>query len=165
MKIYAKTGTSNNQNDLWFVGGTPYYVASCWCGYDQQQKIPNSTIAQKMWSAVMSKIHSGLEAKQFEDSSYATERYYCTKSGDLATSACPSKAKGWYKQSNTPGYCTQHSGTALGTASEVDKQEAEASKEQQSSSTSSSASSSSSSSSGSSSSQTSSASSEGTSAE
>lgn len=167
MKIYAKTGTSNNQNDLWFVGGTPYYVASCWCGYDQQQKIPNSTIAQKMWSAVMSKIHSGLEAKQFEDSSYATERYYCTKSGDLATSACPSKAKGWYKQSNTPGYCTQHSGTALGTASEVDKQEAEASKEQQSSSSSSSssASSSSSSSSGSSSSQTSSASSEGTSAE
>lgn len=103
----------------------------------------------------MSKIHSGLEAKQFEDSSYATERYYCTKSGDLATSACPSKAKGWYKQSNTPGYCTQHSGTALGTASEVDKQEAEASKEQQSSSSSSSSSASSSSSS----------SSEGTSAE
>ena len=123
MKIYAKTGTSNNSNDLWFVGGSPYYVASCWCGYDQQQNISNSAIALKMWGNVMSKIHSGLEAKEFADSSYAMERYYCTKTGNLATSSCPSKAVGWYKKSNTPGYCTEHAGTALGTADEVRKQE------------------------------------------
>ena len=113
MKIYAKTGTSNNSNDLWFVGGSPYYVASCWCGYDTQQTIPDSAIAQKMWGAVMSKIHSGLEAKSFDESSYAVERYYCTSSGLLATDACPSKAVGWYKKSNVPGVCTAHAGTAL----------------------------------------------------
>ena len=123
MKIYAKTGTSNNSNDLWFVGGSPYYVASCWCGYDQQQNISNSAIALKMWGNVMSKIHSGLEAKEFADSAYAMERYYCTKTGNLATTSCPSKAVGWYKKSNTPGYCTEHGGTALGTADEVRKQE------------------------------------------
>ena len=123
MKIYAKTGTSNNSNDLWFVGGSPYYVASCWCGYDQQQNISNSAIALKMWGNVMSKIHSGLEAKEFADSTYAMERYYCTKTGNLATTSCPSKAVGWYKKSNTPGYCTEHGGTALGTADEVRKQE------------------------------------------
>lgn len=128
MKIYAKTGTSNNSNDLWFVGGSPYYVGSCWCGYDQQQNISNSAIALKMWGSVMSKIHSGLEAKQFTDSSYATERYYCTKTGNLATSGCPSKALGWYKKSNTPGFCTEHGGTALGTAAEVKKAEEEAKK-------------------------------------
>ena len=126
MKIYAKTGTSNNSNDLWFVGGSPYYVASCWCGYDQQQNISKSGIARTMWGAVMSKIHSDLEPKEFQNSSYATQRYYCTKTGNLATSSCPSKAIGWYKKSNTPGYCTEHGGTALGTVDEIKKEEEKA---------------------------------------
>lgn len=138
MKIYAKTGTSNNSNDLWFVGGSPYYVGSCWCGYDQQQNISNSAIALKMWGAVMSKIHSGLEAKEFESSAYATERYYCTSTGNLATSACPSKAIGWYKKSNTPGYCKEHGGSALGTVDEVKKEEEKKQQESESSASSSS---------------------------
>lgn len=142
MKIYAKTGTSNNANDLWFVGGSPYYVASCWCGYDIQQNIPNSGIAHKMWGAVMSKVHSGLEVKEFAESSYAVERYYCTSTGNLAASACPSKAIGWYKKSNIPEVCTAHAGTELKTPEEVRKEEEAAKKEEASSSSSSSESSS-----------------------
>jgi penicillin-binding protein 1A len=116
MKIYAKTGTTNNQNDLWFVGGTPYYIASCWCGYEQLQAIPNgySSIALNMWGNVMSKIHEGLEPKEFTDSSYATDRYYCTSTGLLATDACPEKAVGWYRKSNIPELCTSHTGEPLG---------------------------------------------------
>ncbi len=113
MKIFAKTGTSNNSNDLWFVGGTPYYVASCWCGYDTQQTIGDSAIAMKMWGAVMSKVHSGLETKSFGESNYAVDRYYCTETGLLATDACESKAVGWYKKSNVPDICNTHTGTAL----------------------------------------------------
>lgn len=115
MKIYAKTGTSNNSNDLWFVGGSPYYVASCWCGYDTQQAISDSAIAMKMWGAVMSKVHSGLEPKQFTDSSYAVKKYYCTSTGLLATDSCPSKAVGWYKKGSVPGACKTHGGTLLET--------------------------------------------------
>ena len=128
MKIYAKTGTSNNSNDLWFVGGTPYYVASCWCGYDTQQTIGDSAIAMKMWGAVMSKVHSGLEAKAFDESSYAVDRYYCTATGLLATDACESKAVGWYKKNNTPSICTTHEGTALDSP-KVEEQKAEESQE------------------------------------
>ena len=113
MKIYAKTGTSNNSNDLWFVGGSPYYVASCWCGYDTQQAISDSAIALKMWGAVMSKVHANLEPKSFTESSYAVDRYYCTTTGLLATDACPSKAEGWYKKNKVPGVCTTHGGKAL----------------------------------------------------
>ena len=131
MKIYAKTGTSNNSNDLWFVGGTPYYVASCWCGYDTQQTIGDSAIAMKMWGAVMSKVHSGLEAKAFDESSYAVDRYYCTATGLLATDACESKAVGWYKKSNTPSICTTHEGTALDSP-KVEEQKAEESQEAES---------------------------------
>ncbi len=120
MKIYAKTGTSNDQNDLWFVGGTPYYVASCWCGYKTMQPIAGSysSIALKLWGNVMSKAHSGLEAKEFKDSSYVVKEYYCTSSGMLATDGCPSKAVGWYKKSNVPELCTSHSGKALGNPDE-----------------------------------------------
>lgn len=116
MKIYAKTGTSNDQNDLWFVGGTPYYVASCWCGFKTQQPIPSaqSGIALKLWGNVMSKAHSGLPTKKFEDSSYAVDKYYCTATGKLATDGCPKKATGWYKKDNVPETCTAHSGKVLG---------------------------------------------------
>ncbi len=115
MKIYAKTGTSNDSNDLWFVGGTPYYVASCWCGYDTQQTISNSGIAMKMWGNVMQKVHSGLKAEKFNESSYTLKHYYCTETGNLATDACPSKAVGWYRKSGVPSVCKTHAGTALGT--------------------------------------------------
>ena len=48
MKIYAKTGTSSETNDIWFVGGTPYYVASCWYGYDNNGVISQSGLARKL---------------------------------------------------------------------------------------------------------------------
>ncbi len=121
MKIYAKTGTSNDQNDLWFVGGTPYYIASCWCGYEIQQPIASSYsgIALKMWGNVMSKVHSGLKEKEFTDSSYAIDKFYCTSTGKLATEACPNRAIGWYKKNNIPGACTAHSGSLLGKPEDV----------------------------------------------
>ncbi len=124
MKIFAKTGTSNNVNDLWFVGGSPYYVASCWCGFDEQQKISNTSIARTMWGAVMSKINSGLEAKEFPHTDYAVRRYYCNETGLLATNACGSVSVGWYKSDNVPGICS-HGGTVLDSPDVVEKAEKE----------------------------------------
>ncbi len=112
MKIYAKTGTSNDQNDLWFVGGTPYYVGSCWCGFKKMQPIPSahSGIALKLWGNVMKEAHEGLEVKEFTDSAYTVKKKYCTKSGLLATEGCPSTAVGWYKKNHLPESCTSHAG-------------------------------------------------------
>ncbi len=113
MRIYAKTGTSNNTRDLWFVGGTPYYVASCWTGYDNNYTINSSSIAQRMWGAVMKDIHKGLEAKKFATSKYVSKRYYCADTGLLATINCPNKLTGYYKNSYLPT-CSHHGGTILG---------------------------------------------------
>ena len=65
MKLFGKTGTSSENNDKWFVGGSPYYVASSWCGYETMQKMPsaNLTVARTLWAQVMSKIHSGLKVR------------------------------------------------------------------------------------------------------
>ncbi|MBO4733996.1 MAG: transglycosylase domain-containing protein, partial [Clostridia bacterium] len=124
-KIFGKTGTSNDVYDLWFVGGSPHYIASCWCGYDQQQKISNSSIARTMWGGVMSKIHTGLAAKEFPTSPYTVRRYYCTQTGLLATDACTSVDVGWYRKSNTPALCTTHGGSPLDSPDVVEKAEAE----------------------------------------
>lgn len=114
MPVYAKTGTSSESNDLWFVGGTPYYVGSCWYGFDQPEKINNGGSALNIWKAVMKQVHSGLKYKTFEDSDYAVRRYYCTHTGKLATSGCGSVAVGWYKTSYLPSACSTHDGSVLG---------------------------------------------------
>ncbi len=112
MDFFAKTGTANNTNDIWFVGGSPYYVASSWCGYDELQKIDDSKRARKMWVAVMSEIHKGLDAKNFPTSEYVQCRLYCSQSGCIAREDCPVSSYGWYKTSGQK-YCSEHSGEVL----------------------------------------------------
>ncbi len=107
-EIFAKTGTSNDDMNFWFTGGTPYCVGSVWCGYDSLQKVSKEDIAKVMWREVMSRIHNDLPAKEFSDSTYAVSKMYCTSSGLLATDACPHKKEGWYKVSNIPTMCTEH---------------------------------------------------------
>lgn len=123
MRLFGKTGTSSSNNDKWFVGGSPYYVVSSWCGYETMQNMPsgNLGIAKSQWSTVMSKIHNGLEVKDFPQSKYAVDRYYCTETGSLATVACESKAIGWYKKGKLPDVCQKHSGELMMTPEEVAK--------------------------------------------
>lgn len=127
MPIYAKTGTSNSgeyANDVWFVGGTPYYVASCWCGYDNNQAIKKAyeKTALKMWGAIMGEIHKDLPKKDFEESRYVQCRLFCKDTGQLATDACPIGGYGWYKNSGQ-SICTEHHGSVIVTDTEEDVRE------------------------------------------
>lgn len=122
MPIYAKTGTSNSgeyANDVWFVGGTPYYVASCWCGYDNNQAIKKAyeKTALKMWGDIMGEIHKDLPEKDFEESRYVQCRLFCKDTGQLATDACPIGGYGWYKNSGQ-SICTEHHGSVIVTDTE-----------------------------------------------
>ena len=78
IEVAGKTGTTNGKLDAWFVGYTPYYVASTYIGDDAGTKDPNTgeTIARRgvdgssgtaarLWSAVMKKVHSGLTKASF----------------------------------------------------------------------------------------------------
>lgn len=53
--IGGKTGTTNDYQDVWFVGMSPYYTISTWLGFDNQQ-LKMTQISQKkvvqIWSAV-----------------------------------------------------------------------------------------------------------------
>lgn len=113
MPIYGKTGTTNDNHNLWFAGGTPYYVASCWYGYDQPAYVSSGNSARKIWGTVMSQIHKDLEKKEFETSEFVTCRKYCTSTGLIATDKCKSTGLGWYKTSQLGNICTTHKGTIL----------------------------------------------------
>ena len=114
MKVYGKTGTTDDNYNLWFAGGTPYYVASCWYGYDQQEKVSEAGAAKRVWGNIMKDIHKGLDTDaKFPESEYVTCRKYCTSSGMLATERCSSTAIGWYKTSQLKP-CTTHGGSVLG---------------------------------------------------
>ena len=135
MKLFGKTGTSSSDNDKWFVGGSPYYVASSWCGYATMQKMPsaNLSIAKNQWSTVMSKIHKGLKEKDYPESKFVVDRFYCTETGGLATEECKKTDIGWYNKGRLPEVCQKHSGELLPTPEEVEKQKEESEKENNSS--------------------------------
>lgn len=112
----AKTGTTTDQKDRWFVGGTPYYISATWYGYDIPKfiKVPESVNpSARLFKKVFDKIHQNLPAKEFEKSGLTVEKEYCTKTGLLASPSCTSKAKGWYKVTDTPAVCTSCGGSGL----------------------------------------------------
>ena len=107
---FGKTGTTDEDKDRWFVGGTPYYVAAVWYGYDIPAEIYNvwNNPAGNLFKYVMDKVHSGLDYKEFPTaSSGVTEAYYCTNTGLLASTGCPTEL-GWFRSDNMPSYCYGH---------------------------------------------------------
>ncbi len=113
--LFAKTGTTTEDKDRWFVGGTPYYVGAVWFGCDTPKQISSYVTgnpAGAIFDAVMNLVHKGLESKGFEKFSPIVEQHaYCTETGLLASDSCPSKATGWYSKENLPGYCVSCTGT------------------------------------------------------
>lgn len=99
MKAYAKTGTTSEQNDLWMVAGSPYYIGSVWFGFDKKEYVNNSNSAANIWKDVMTKVHKDLEEKDFEYDEEVVEEFYCPYSGYLSGAGCQ-RVKGYY----VPGY-------------------------------------------------------------
>lgn len=121
----AKTGTTTDNYDRWFVGGTPYYVAAVWYGYDLNKSITNTSgnPAGKIFKAVMDDAHSGLATKDFEKSKLVTEKKYCTRTGLLAGEKCYSTATGWYSLKKLPATCTSCTGAPPESATDKVQQE------------------------------------------
>ena len=105
-QTFAKTGTTSDDKDRWFVAGTPYYVAAVWYGYDQPKKIRNvsGNPAGRIFKEIMDDVHADLDDLDFPKANGVVARSYCTISGDIANAGCP-KATGYYKSSNVPNRC------------------------------------------------------------
>lgn len=114
-EVYGKTGTSESNRDVYFTGGTPYYAAASWFGYDNNQVMigTQTGYAKSLWNKAMKALHKNLQIKEFKMPEGVQVWKYCTSTGQRATSACPKTDTGWYKSSNVPDYCSAHKGTPL----------------------------------------------------
>ena len=90
MDVAAKTGTTNDDNDRWLCGFTPYYTATVWYGYPVAKTVRYSGTnpAGQIWDNVMTTIHKELENKTFEEPEGIIRKTVCRISGKLATPAC-----------------------------------------------------------------------------
>ena len=110
MTVAGKTGTTEDYNDLWFVGYTPYYTCAVWSGYDNNEKIPEDArnFHKNLWKKVMTRIHEGLEDKDFEMPSSVEKASVCSETGLLPRAGCPTITEYFDISSLPTEYCDEH---------------------------------------------------------
>jgi len=66
----AKTGTSQDYRDAWFVGFTPQLVAGVWFGNDDgapMKRVTGGGLPARTWAGFMAAAHQGLPVVAFDD--------------------------------------------------------------------------------------------------
>ena len=89
--LAGKTGTTNDANDVWFVGYIPNGLTSCiWVGYDENRTISNSSIQKALYAKLMDQLVVALDRMggSFEMSGDIVTAEVCSKSGQLPTELC-----------------------------------------------------------------------------
>jgi penicillin-binding protein 1A len=61
--VAGKTGTTNDNVDVWFMGMTPDLVAGVWLGFDRPKSImpgaAGGSLAAPIWGAMMARYYAG----------------------------------------------------------------------------------------------------------
>lgn len=99
--IGGKSGTTNEYQDVWFCGFSPYYTISTWLGFDNQQLKMEETCQRtvvRIWSSINRTVLADKEYKSFEEPDGIIRERVCTISGKLPTDACYSDPRGVVKE-------------------------------------------------------------------
>ena len=105
--VGGKTGTTDKNGDIWFVGFTPKYSAALWIGADDNSELSQgSAVAAKIWSQIMGQIPGVTEGsyKSQPESVVRVNGEYYTKGTEPAYVYTPKKSskKTEQKQQKTP---------------------------------------------------------------
>jgi len=66
--VGGKTGTTDNQFDIWFAGFTPQYTAALWMGNDVNIELSSgSSTTAHFWAEIMSRVCEGLPYASFKE--------------------------------------------------------------------------------------------------
>ena len=122
MHVAGKSGTTNDVNDLWFVGYSPYYTLGVWSGYDSGTVLGDGWNTHRyLWKNIMSRITEGLEDREFDYSGLVKAKI-CSKSGLLAREGvcdkCGDEDCHIYEEYFSPNtvpteYCNRHAEFAI----------------------------------------------------
>ncbi|MGL5086751.1 MAG: transglycosylase domain-containing protein, partial [Clostridium sp.] len=95
MPVSGKTGTSDAASNWWFSGLSPYYSASVWLGYDNNDDMNGySSALASVWAKIMAPAHEGLEIKELEKPSGIVTASVCKDSGKKPTDLCSKDQRG-----------------------------------------------------------------------
>lgn len=99
MSAAGKSGTTSANNDIWFVGYTPYYTAGIWGGCDDNQKLTKqnggTSFHKAIWRKIMTRVHGGMSDPGFPVPDSVETAQICRKSGKLAvTGVCTDDPRG-----------------------------------------------------------------------
>ena len=101
--VVGKTGTTQNWDDLWFIGLTEDFVSGVWIGYTERDRIVANPSSAKLWYNVIGEYANSLET----DAEYPTCESVicapiCKKTGMIAGEGCEKGEKGYWKSDNAP---------------------------------------------------------------
>ncbi len=85
--LAAKSGTTNDVNDLWLVGYSPAYTVGVWCGFDESMVIgEGANFHRSIWTSIMERVHKETEVGDVSAFDYSglVKLKICSKSGLLA---------------------------------------------------------------------------------
>jgi penicillin-binding protein 1A len=92
----GKTGTTNDNADVWFIGYTPELVGGVWIGFDQPKRIiaqaTGGRLAAPVWGRIMGRVYSGRSAPDGWSRPAGVRAEQAERgTGALVTSDCPAQ--------------------------------------------------------------------------
>ncbi|HEX5829744.1 MAG TPA: PBP1A family penicillin-binding protein [Gemmatimonadaceae bacterium] len=112
--VAGKTGTTNNQADVWFVGYTPTVVAGIWFGYDKPRSLGDRAAGGRYAAPAWAEFYRDGWRDQEEDTDWPVPdglvmRVVDAETGDLAGEWCPLTREEWFKPGSEPTQlCNEH---------------------------------------------------------
>ncbi|MFN8572016.1 MAG: PBP1A family penicillin-binding protein [Gemmatimonadaceae bacterium] len=112
--VAGKTGTTNDGQDVWFVGYTPTLVAGFWFGYDTPRSLGSEAsggrLAAPAWAEF---VRDGWRERASERAWAAPSGMVMaeidSETGELAGEWCPNRQREWFKPGTEPTQpCREH---------------------------------------------------------
>lgn len=94
--VAGKTGTTEYNVDIWFMGYTPEFTGAVWMGFDKEERMRGIGVAgggfpALVWKAVMQEAIRGVPEHNFPEPRGLVRKTICSKSGLLPNAFCPTE--------------------------------------------------------------------------
>jgi penicillin-binding protein 1A len=105
--IAGKTGTTNNNADVWFVGFSPTIVAGVWFGFDTPRALPGGASGGRLAAPAWAEFYLNGWREGGSDAWWTppagmTSRVIDATTGELAGEWCPATQEEWFKPGTEP---------------------------------------------------------------
>ncbi len=110
--VAGKTGTTNDNADVWFVGMTPEVVAGVWLGFDRPRTITSGagggTLAAPIWGEMVGNFYSERTSGQWNPPAGLVALELDRETGELATEETPTPRRHveYFVEGTEPGALT-----------------------------------------------------------